>query len=213
MGARDVAKAEAAIKTLADDGSGAKPENVEPIQIDMGSDDSINAAAKTVQDKFGYLDVLMPNAGIAQAKGTTREHYRQVYDTNLFGTVATVEAFLPLLRKSTKTGGKRIAFTTSDLASLKLAMEDQGLYSAKNFVIYRSSKTALNMVMCHFARSLEDEGFVVTASNPGFCKTEFNANQGTKDPREGAKELVKTVELEKEELHGRVVTEGGYMPW
>ena len=209
MGARDVSKAEAAIKTLADNNSGANSSDVEPIQIDMGSDDSITAAAKTVEDKFGHLDILMPNAGIAQAQGTTREHYRQVFDTNLFGTATTIEAFLPLLRKSTAAGGKRIAITTSDLASLKVAMEDQGLYSAKNFPIYRSSKTAVNMVMCHYARSLEEEGFVVTAMNPGFCKTEFNGNQGPKDPREGAKELVKGVEMGREECHGRVVTEGG----
>lgn len=213
MGSRDVKKAEAAIEALPDNNSGAKPENVEPIQIDMSSDDSINAAAKMVEQKFGYLDVLMPNAGIAQAKGTIREHYRQVYDTNLFGTVTTIEAFLPLLRKSTKAGGKRISITTSDLASLKLAMENTGLYSAKNFPIYRSSKTAVNMVMCHYARSLEEEGFVVTATNPGFCRTEFNGNQGPKDPWDGAKELVKGVELSKAEAHGRVVTEGGYMEW
>lgn len=213
MGARDVSKAEAAIKTLADDGSGAKPEHVEPIQIDMSSDDSIYAAAKTVGDKFGYLDILMPNAGISHAGGSLREHYRQVYETNLFGTAVTAEAFIPLLRKSTKPGGKRLAFTTSDLASMKLAMEDPGIYSAKNFPVYRSSKIALNMVMGHYARSLEDEEFIVTASNPGYCKTEFNANSGPKDPRDGAKELVKTVELSKDELHGRVVTEGGYMDW
>lgn len=212
MGARDLSKAEAAIKTLADDGLGAKPELVEPLSIDMGSDDSINAAAKTVEEKFGHLDILMPNAGIGLAPGTLREHHRQVYDTSLFGTAVTIEAFLPLLRKSTKAGGKRITITSSDLASLKFAMEDQGLYSAKNFPIYRPSKTAVNMIMCHYARSLEDEGFIVTASNPGFCNTEFNGYQGPKDPREGAKELVKTVELGKE-LHGQVVTEGGYMPW
>lgn len=208
MGARDIKKAEAAIKTLADEGSGAKPEFVQPIQIDMAMDESINAAAKTVEEKFGYLDVLMLNAGIGQAQGTLREHYRQVYDTNLFGTATTIEAFLPLLRKSTKEGGKRIAITSSDLASLELAMRDKGLYNAKNFPIYRSSKSAVNMVMCHYARSLEDEGVVVTASNPGFCNTGFNGNQGPKDPREGAKELVKAVELGKE-VHVRVVTEGG----
>ena len=213
MGARDLKKAEASIRTLTTDHPSAKPENVEPIEIDMGSDDSITAAAKTVEQKFGYMDVLMPNAGIAHAAGTTREHYRQVYDTNLFGTAMTIEAFIPLLRKSTKAGGKRIAITTSDLASLKLAMEDPGLYSAKNFPIYRSSKTALNMIMCHYARSLENEGFVVAASNPGYCQTNFNANSGPKDPREGAKELVKAVEMGKEEVHGKVVTEDGFMPW
>lgn len=213
MGARDISKAAAAIQSLTNDDPNANPSNVEPLQIDMSSDASITAAAQTVADKYGHLDILMPNAGIAQATGTLREQYAAVYDTNLFGTAFTIDAFLPLLRASTKPGGKRIAITTSDLASLSLAMADTGLYSAKNFPIYRSSKTALNMVMCHYARTLEGEGFVVTASNPGFCRTEFNGNQGPKDPVEGAKELVKSVVGKGEEVHGRVVTEGGYMEW
>lgn len=47
-------------------------------------------------------------------------------------------------------------------------MQD-GLYSGANFHIYRSTKTALNMIMIYYGKSLENDGFVVSASDPGYC--------------------------------------------
>ena len=214
LGSRDVSKAEKAIETLTDDESiNANRANVEPIQIDMSSDESISAAAKKVEEKYGYLDILMLNAGISWAKGTLREQYKQVYDTNVFGAAVTVDTFLPLLRKSTVPGGRRIAFTSSDLSSLQIALTSEGLYSGVNFPIYRSTKTALNMILVHYARLLDEEGFVVSASNPGYCATNLNAKNGPKDPREGAEMLIKAATESKEKVHGHVVDEKGQQPW
>ncbi|KAK3721990.1 hypothetical protein LTR37_002806 [Vermiconidia calcicola] len=179
----------------------------------MSSDESIHAAAKAVEDKHGRRDVLMVNAGISHAPGTTREHYRQVFDTNVSGQAVTVEAFLPLLRMSTASSGKRIAFTSSDLSSLQWALEPKGLYSGVNFPIYRTSKTAVNMVMPHYARLLEHEGFIVGASNSGYCATNLNAYGGAKNPREGARVLIKAATDSKESVHGLVVDECGSQPW
>ena len=214
MGARDTTRAERAIATLTDDTYvAARPSDVEPLAIDMTDEDSIAAAVENIKQKYGRLDILMVNAGISNASGSTREQLRAIYDTNVFGTVVTVEAFLPLLKKSALPGGKRIAFTTSDLGSIPMGLQSDGLYSAKNFGYYRSSKTAVNMMMSSFARLLEDEGFVVSAANPGFCRTGFNKNSGTKDPRDGARELVKAAVGEKHEVHARVVSEEGVLPW
>ena len=214
MGSRDFSKAEKAIQTLGDDTSiKANPKNVEPIQIDASSDESIQKAAETVEKKYGHLDILMVNAGIAYAQGTTREHYQKVFDTNVFGAAVTVDAFLPLLRKSTNPGGKRIAFTSSGLSSLQWALDREDNYSGANFPIYRSTKTAMNMIMIHYARLLESEGFVVSASDPGYCKTNMNANRGFKDPREGAKVLIKAATEAKEKVHGHIVDEDGPEPW
>jgi NAD(P)-dependent dehydrogenase (short-subunit alcohol dehydrogenase family) len=165
LGSRDLKKAEAAIATLTDDASaGAKPENVSPIQIDVTSDSSIAAAAEKVKSEYGYLDVIMLNAGVASAEGTLREQYHKMFDTNLFGAAATLDAFLPLLKKSTAPGGKRIAFTSSGLSSLKWAWEKEDDYSAEMYPIYRSTKTAMSMIMLHYAKLLEKDGFVVGAS-------------------------------------------------
>ena len=214
MGSRDFGKAEKAISSLNEDQSvKANPESVEPIQIDVGSDESIEKAAKTVEEKYGRLDILMVNAGISRAPGSPREHYRQVYDTNVFGAAVTVDAFLPLLRKSTAQDGKRIAFTSSGLGSLQLALESNGQFSGVNFPIYRSSKTAVNMVMVHYARLLEGEGFVVSASDPGYCATNLNGHRGLKDPRDGAKVLIKAATEAKEKVHGRIIDKEGPEQW
>jgi NAD(P)-dependent dehydrogenase (short-subunit alcohol dehydrogenase family) len=216
MGSRDLSKAEKAIETLADDASAnAKPENVDPIQIDMESDESIEKAARTVEEKHGRLDILMINAGVSHTSGTKREQYQRIYDTNLFGAVITIDAFLPLLRKSTAPGGKRIALTSSSLASLKWAAEMDENHSAVNFPIYRSSKTAMNMIMLHYARLLEGEGFSVGANNPGYCATNLNAYNGLKDPREGAKVLVRCATGDKKSVHGIFMheEENEILPW
>lgn len=228
LGSRNLQKASQAIEALkADSSTLSDPSNIEPIQIDVTSDESIQAAADHAKQKFGYLDVLMLNAGISRADGVKsdlgangdgsdpplREQYRQQYNTNVFGAAVCVDTFLPLLRKSTAPGGKRIAFTGSSTASLQLALEDDGPLNGKNYRLYRSTKTALNMVMVSYARELEGEGFVVTASNPGHCGTNLNLYQGAKDPRLGAEVLVKCVEGGKEEVHGFLIEEVGRVPW
>ena len=228
LGSRSLAKAEKAIQTMNEDTSEqSDTNNIEPIQIDVTSDESIEKAAQTVQSKFGYLDVLMNNAGISRAVGvhddtkpnedgsgpSLREQYRQQYDTNVFGAVVVTEAFLPLLRKSIKLSGKRIVFTGSGTASLKLAAEENGPLNGKYYRLYRSTKTALNMVMVSYARELEDEGIVVGASNPGYCATNLNLHRGLKDPRDGAKVLVRSVTVPNEEIHAKLINEEGSPPW
>ncbi|KAF1346949.1 hypothetical protein BDV97DRAFT_417065 [Delphinella strobiligena] len=199
LGSRDIIKAENAIRTLTTDG-GVEPANVEPIQIDVNSDYSISTAAQDVEQRHGRLDVLMLNAGIVGAAGSTRDQYAQVYNTNVFGAAVAVDAFLPLLRRSTAPGGKRIAFPSSCFGSIELAME-RGDFNPKAFPhvsIYRSSKTAINMIM---------------GVDPGFCATNMNAYSGLKDASEGAKVLIHAATGEKNDVHGRLINENGVLPW
>jgi NAD(P)-dependent dehydrogenase (short-subunit alcohol dehydrogenase family) len=79
--------------------------------------------------------------------------------------------------------------------------------------VYRSSKTATNMVMGIYTKMLEDEGFVVSASDPGFCATNMNGYSGWKDPKDGARVLVRAVIGDKEDVHGRLIDENGPEAW
>ncbi|KAK3071986.1 hypothetical protein LTR53_007652 [Teratosphaeriaceae sp. CCFEE 6253] len=202
VGSRDVKKAEKAIEQIiADDSVKVSKENLAPIQIDVNSDDSIQQAAKTVQDKYGKLDILMNNAGIALAQAasedgrgpTLRELYQQ---------------------KSSAPGGKRISFTSSGLASLDWGAKE-GMYSAAMYPIYRSTKTAMSMIVLHYAMTLENEAFVVSASDPGYCGTNLNGYAGFRDPRQGAVALlVKAAVDPKDKVHGKVIDdEGTVEPW
>ena len=155
IGSRDSNKAHKAIESLVADGSvKVSKDNLEPIQIDVTSDDSIKAAAQTISDKYGRLDILMNNAGIAQAQAasedgkgpTLRELYQSHYDTNLFGAAVTTDVFLPLLRKSTVKGGKRDRVHEFWVVEPDVGGKG-GVTPAASYPIYRSTKTAMSMIM------------------------------------------------------------------
>jgi len=156
---------------------------------------------------------FVANAGVSSAPGNTREHFQQLYNTNVFGHAICTDIFLPLLRKSTLRGGKRIVYVSSGLGQLTIAADKNGPYPGKLFPIYRSSKSALNMLMVHYADLLEEEGFVVCGMCPGFCGTNLNGYSGPKDPRVGAKMMLTAAEAEKDDVFKRVVNEGGPLPW
>lgn len=183
MGSRSVEKAESAIECLAADTSyTVSAADIDAVQIDVTSDDSIAAAAGSVARKYGYIDILMVNAGIAHpdnagavpegGKLSLRELYRSQFDTNVFGAAVTVDTFLPLLRRAKDARrGKRISFTSSGLASLTMAAEARsGGKAPTSWPIYRSTKTALSMILLAYSRRLESEGFTVTAADPGRCR-------------------------------------------
>jgi len=90
-----------------------------PVQIDVTSDDSVQAAAALIRDEAGHLDVLVNNAGISGGLGrspgdVTAADMRAVYETNVFGVVRVTHAFLPLLAASSVK--KALDYTWSDPA-------------------------------------------------------------------------------------------------
>ena len=59
LGARDLSKGRKAVKDIvANTSKSAEQADIEAIQIDCTSDDSICAAAEAVEKQFGHLDVV-----------------------------------------------------------------------------------------------------------------------------------------------------------
>ena len=101
--------------------------NAQAIAIDVNDEKSIRAAAEKVEQEFGQLDILINNAGtmIDDREGKVSEQsldiWRRTFDTNLFGLIATTQAFLPLLRKSE---AGRIVNLSSILGSVGTARDE-----------------------------------------------------------------------------------------
>jgi len=100
VGARDPERGDAAAAVLREHGIDAAA-----LQCDVTDDACVRAAAEAVRAEHGRVDILINNAGILpEAAAAHRvsgpmdiDVFRETFATNVFGVVATTEAFLPLL--------------------------------------------------------------------------------------------------------------------
>jgi NAD(P)-dependent dehydrogenase (short-subunit alcohol dehydrogenase family) len=155
------------------------------VQLDVTDDASVADAAETV----GALDVLVNNAGISGGRvgagEATADHMRAVYETNVFGPVRVLHAFLPLLEKS---AAPVVVNVSSGLGSLGMASDPDGPWAGFNFPVYASSKAALNMLTVQYAAALP--AMRINSVDPGYTATDFNAHRGTQTVEEGAETIV-----------------------
>ncbi|KAI1019329.1 hypothetical protein LB503_009137 [Fusarium chuoi] len=88
-----------------------------------------------------------------------------------------------------------------------------------NLSAYRSSKTALNMMMREWFRLLGQDGVKVWAISPGYLATglgvgqEQNKLQGAIDPSIGAAIVKDVLEGARDKEVGKVVSRQGVQPW
>lgn len=193
VSSRSAAKASAAIEKLTTEGA-ADAAALTPLTLDVTDDASITAAAQTVQDKFGSLDILINNAGIGVGEPNTsvRDQFRAVFEVNVFGVAAVTDAFLPLL-KASKYADRRIVNVTSGLGLISMAGKKGYTFNAAAWYApdYRSSKAALNMITAAQSVKFAGDGITVVAAAPGMCRTKFTGGQGRKEAMDGAKVIVR----------------------
>ncbi|OKL61382.1 hypothetical protein UA08_03128 [Talaromyces atroroseus] len=209
IGSRDANQGMEAASSLSSEGI-----TVSSLRLDVTSDESISAARSFVQQKYGRLDVLVNNAGVAldlKEKGTPiRELMQRTFDINVFGAAAVTDAFIPLLEKSSN---PRLVFTSSSVGSLTRASDLANPWSKAPIPAYRTSKAALNMLMLFYASSLNEKGFKVNASCPGYIGTNLNDHRGTGSIEDGAVNLARLATLEKNGETGTFSTTEEVRPW
>jgi NAD(P)-dependent dehydrogenase (short-subunit alcohol dehydrogenase family) len=210
LGARDRARGEAAATRLADEGIAARV-----VELDVRDEASVANAAADIEATEGRLDVLVNNAGIAAEKGARPSQaplaaVRAVYETNVFGPIAVIQAMLPLLRQAP---AGRVVNVSTSLASLTRASDPARPMG--NFVLlgYPSSKSALNAVTVQFARELRDTAIKVNAVCPGYVATDLNQHRGTRTPAEGAAIAIRLATLPVDGPTGGFFDDAGAIPW
>ena len=82
-------------------------EGLNPVfeQLDICSDDSISKFGETIKSKYGGIDILCNNAGIAYKNASTApllEKAEVTNATNLLATIKITDALLPLMNESGK---------------------------------------------------------------------------------------------------------------
>ena len=212
VGARDAKKGEAAAEKL-------RLEKIEAqaLTIDVSDEASIRKAAKRVESDYGRLDVLINNAGVMvddekkKPSEQSLETWRKTFETNLFGLIATTQAFLPLLRKSE---AGRIVNLSSILGSITFhAKPGSPIYDSKSYASYNVSKSAVNAYTVQLAYELKDTKIKVNAAHPGWVKTEMGGEGATMELDDGAKTSVALATLGPDGPNGAYIHMGESLPW
>ncbi len=211
LGARDLAKGEAAAAKLDKDGVQAIA-----VKLDVLHAADVSAAAARIEAEFGVLDILVNNAGLlVESLGenstltVSEEDLRATFETNFFAVVRLTNAMLPLLRKSV-TG--RIVNVSSILGSLTLHAAE-GSKSLGKTLAYDASKSALNAYTIHLADALRDTKIKVNSAHPGWVKTDMGTDAALLDVEEGAKTEVMLATLAEDGPTGGYFHLGKMVPW
>lgn len=229
MGSRSLEKGEVAVREVQ---AANLKGTVSLMQLDVDDDASIEAAAKSIDEQFGRLDVLINNAGHVgvEYRDSPRKQFQSVLDTNSIGPVVVTEAFKPLLLMS---GRGRVIFVGSGLGSITLKQDTSDLHSGSmpgmpedtpslmaDATAYRVSKAALNMVTAHYHWELKDKGVKVHVMCPGYVHSNLRREKepapGTLLPETSGKTMLAIIEGQRDDDVGRFVhnneSEGVY-PW
>ncbi|WP_320776545.1 SDR family oxidoreductase [Streptomyces sp. CRN 30] len=203
LGARDPERGETAAAEL-----GARF-----VEIDVSSQESVEAAAADVLAQEGSIDVLINNAGIPGPRvtsmlGVTAEHAERVMQTNFLGTLRTTRAFLPLLEKSQ---APRIVNVSSSMGSFTRSVDPSTIEHANPLPFYQPSKAAINMLTLKYAEAYPR--FRINIADPGPTDTDINNHMGTQTVAEGSEAIVHLATLTSEGPTGIFLSREGVVPW
>ena len=141
----------------------ADPEHVLALNHDVSKPDQVDVAMRAVEARFGRIDALVNNAGVAVFKPilqTTFEEWRHVLGTNLDGAFLCTQAAAPVMLRG---GGGSVV----NIASIS------GMRASTLRVAYGTSKGALIHLTKQQACELGDAGIRVNAIAPGPVLTEM----------------------------------------
>jgi len=184
------------------------------VQLEVTSEDDIANLVKYIEKKFGKLDVLVNNAGIAiewDGKPTNPEKIRRTLEVNLIAPYAITEALVPLLSVSEDA---RVINHSSQLGSIDAAENMWQYISGFMTVGYSTSKAGLNMLTQIQSKTLGVKGIAVAAAHPGWVKTDLGSDSAPMEVEEGASTVVSLVTIAREQFpHGQLVHKGERIPW
>ena len=212
LGARDLARGEAASGELRQDGFEAFA-----VKLDVVDAQDVTAAATMIKERFGVLDILVNNAGVLveplagnSTLTVSEQDLRATFETNFFAVVRLTNAMLPLLRMSP---AGRIVNVSSILGSLTLHATQGAQGLGSKILAYDASKSALNAYTIHLADALRGTKIKVNSAHPGWVKTDMGSDAAPMDVVEGAKTEVMLAMLPEDGPTGGYFHLGKALPW
>lgn len=193
MGVRDKESAIAVQDLLLSEGL-----NVEVVELNVTSNQSIRDFVKMLKDKKEVVDVLVNNAGVfLESEGpmdkTTASFLNvdpviilKTIETNTMGPLKLMQALIPMMIEK---GSGRIINISSGMGSLE---NMQGFWPG-----YRMSKTALNALTKIASSELMNTKITVNSVCPGWVRTDMGGENAPRSIEEGVKTAIWLATTEK----------------
>lgn len=156
--ARDQSKADAAVAEIG--------ERAAAFVGDVTDLSSLRQAYDDIKSRYGRLDIVMANAGIAPVTplaDVQPDEFDRVIDVNFKGTFYTVQYALPLL-----SSGSSVILVSSSLNEMGM----------EGYSIYNASKAAVRSLARSFTPDLAHIGARINVLSPGPIITPALANAG-----------------------------------
>lgn len=133
------------------------------VKSNAGSLADIDALVKATVDRFGKIDILIPNAGILKKRtleSTTPEDFDETYNLNVKGVYFLCQKALPHM-----VSGSRIILISTSLAHSSTITPE--------YLLYASTKGAIEQINRILAKDLGKRGILVNCIAPGPTKTDL----------------------------------------
>lgn len=133
------------------------------LAVDVAKENEVANAVKAGQQKFGRIDVVVNNAGYANAAAVEDieiQDFHEQMATNFMGVVYVTKAVLPILRQQ----GSGHIFQVSSVG---------GRVGSPGLCAYQSAKWAVGGFSTVLAREVAPLGIKVTVLEPGGIRTDW----------------------------------------
>lgn len=153
------------------------------VQGDVSSLADLDELYSKVKEKYGRIDVLFANAGIAKyalAEETSEELFDQIMSVNVKGPFFTVSRAIPLLSE-----GASVIITTS-------GVRDKAIPAAS---VYLASKSAARSLVRTLAIELGARKIRVNAVSPGVVMTPIHDKAGVS--QDGAEQMLAQIPMKR----------------
>lgn len=189
------------------------PDKLFILTMDIGSTESVNAAAEKAGELTSHLDLIINNATTASAD-TMKElpvfdldQIAPAVNIGAVGPVRVIKAFLPLLKKSPE--GALIVNISSEAGSI-------GKCYRTYYLDYGTEKAALNMLTMTLHNYFKnDPDLNIICIHPGWMRTNPGNDEAPLIPYEHAETLRRLFERRWHDKEGPVFItyEGEAYPW
>lgn len=174
---------------------------------DITNDDDCARFAAETQDRYGRIDILHNNVGVATNDagplGVSLQAWRNIFDINLAGMFSVIQQVLPIMqaqRSGSIINISSIISITSD--SEIYARDGHTSYDESGIIAYRVSKSGVNSLTESLATSQAGFGIRVNCILPGLMQTP-NAVEATMRLTNHSREKVNSVRDAQVPLGGK----------